>query len=182
LNFNLADVVHHRGACCRVCTWLATTSQQQYLRGMSQQIATSSSLAAAAAASPAPPLTAPLSEGSSRLDKKKIRPKKNKEKPTKSTEGSIAFGSGAPSGGDGISGLGATNTNPTITIDDKYFYKIEIRKLPPSDYNEKNFKESLEFVMRELSLPFDDLLLLHFMEGKLRSVCLCLFPLVGSLS
>jgi hypothetical protein len=36
--------------------------------------------------------------------------------------------------------------------------------------------------MRELSLPFDDLLLLHFMEGKLRSVCLCLFPLVGSLS
>jgi hypothetical protein len=65
--------------------------------------------------------------------------------------------------------------NPTVVggaggggNDDSKHYKIEIRKLPTSDYNEQNFRENLKNVIEALQLSGDDIAVLHFMEGKIR--------------
>jgi hypothetical protein len=102
-------------------------------------------------------------------DKKKFRPKKKDKFVKSGGSSSISFPTVSSTNPGGVLGTTSTPIVPAPLIEDKSFYKIEIRKLPPSDYNEKNFKESLEYVMRELDLPTEDILQLHFMEGKLRS-------------
>lgn len=81
-------------------------------------------------------------------NKKKLKLKK-KEKLKSSTSG--GGGGGAPE-------------------EKKQYYKIEIRKLPITDYKEHDFAQNIELVLKGLNIPQEDVQILHFMEGKLRSV------------
>lgn len=52
--------------------------------------------------------------------------------------------------------------------EEKKSFKVEIRKLPTNNFTEEQFKESLKNVLNLLNIKEEDVLFLHYMNGKIR--------------
>jgi len=59
----------------------------------------------------------------------------------------------------------------------KKLYRIEVRKLPATNYDMDDFKQSVVAVCEKLSLPSDDFIIEHFITGTYYVYCFLIINL-----